>query len=125
MRYVQLLGTCRSLETDSPFSTTENAQLLDPINHSKQKRLVAGFSPQSPGFTPREVYVAFAVDKVALQQDFLRVPCKYHSTTAPNSLTYHLEERQWPISGSRSTEAVSYHRSLTINKTTQQNVCMS
>jgi hypothetical protein len=37
------------------------------------RRLVAGLSPQRPGFDPASVPVGFVVDKVALRQVFLRV----------------------------------------------------
>jgi hypothetical protein len=35
-------------------------------------QLVAGISPQRPGFDPKWVYVTFVVDKVALGQVFLQ-----------------------------------------------------
>ena len=37
------------------------------------RRLVAGLSPQRPGFDPGSVHVGFMVDKVALGHVFLRV----------------------------------------------------
>jgi hypothetical protein len=44
------------------------------------RRLVAGLSPQRPGFEPWSVHVGFVVDKVALGQVF---PCQFHSTGVP------------------------------------------
>jgi hypothetical protein len=38
------------------------------------RRLVAGLSPQRPGFDPGSVHVGFVVEKVALGQVFPRVP---------------------------------------------------
>jgi hypothetical protein len=38
-----------------------------------RRRLVASLSPRWPGFATRSVHVGFVVDKVALDQDFLRV----------------------------------------------------
>jgi hypothetical protein len=37
------------------------------------RSLVAGLSPQRPGFAPWSIHVGFVVDKVALGQVFLRV----------------------------------------------------
>jgi hypothetical protein len=49
------------------------------------KWLVAGLSPRRPGFAAGSIHVGFVVDKVALEQVFLRVLrflCRYHSTVA-------------------------------------------
>jgi hypothetical protein len=57
------------------------------------RRLVAGLSPQRPGFNSIQAYPEFVVDKVAMEQGFLRVLWtslrNYHSTNAPYSLIYH------------------------------------
>jgi hypothetical protein len=49
--------------------------------------LVAGLSPQRPGFDPGSVHMRFVVDKVALRQVFSPrtsvFPCYFHSTGAP------------------------------------------
>jgi hypothetical protein len=66
------------------------------------RRLVAGFSPQRPGFDPGSVHVRFVVDKVALGQVFFSelsvFPCQFHSTGAPlivklGKKTAHLHHR--------------------------------
>jgi hypothetical protein len=44
------------------------------------RRLVAGFSPQRPGFEPRSGHVGFVVDKVALGQvfsEYFGFPCQF------------------------------------------------
>jgi hypothetical protein len=51
------------------------------------RRLVAGLSPQRPGFDPGSVHVRFVVDKLALGQVFspstLVFLCQFYSTGAP------------------------------------------
>jgi hypothetical protein len=56
------------------------------------RSLVAGLSPRRPGFAAGSIHVGFVVDKVALEQVFLRVlrfplPISFHRRS-PNS--YHL-----------------------------------
>jgi hypothetical protein len=49
------------------------------------RRLVAGISQRSTGFTSGSVHVGFVVDKVALGQvssELFGFPCQYHSTVA-------------------------------------------
>jgi hypothetical protein len=50
------------------------------------RSLVAGLSPQRPGFEPRSIHVGFVVDEVALDRffsEFVGFPLSiYHSTVA-------------------------------------------
>jgi hypothetical protein len=100
------------LELYTPFSSnTGNAQLLDPLNHSKHRRLVDGFSPQRAAFTPRAVHVGFVVDKVAPGQVFLRVVRFSPVNTIPPLLYIHSciiwGMNNGPFSGLSSTETKS------------------
>lgn len=49
------------------------------------KRLVAGLSPWKTGLAPGSVRVGIVVDKVALEQGFLRVPLCTYITWVMNS----------------------------------------
>jgi hypothetical protein len=59
----------------------ENRVITYPKSESNQMKeavpwlrlLVAGLSPQRPGFAPRSIHVGFVVDRVALGQVFLQV----------------------------------------------------
>jgi hypothetical protein len=48
------------------------------------RSLVAGLSPRRPGFAPGSVHVGFVVDKVALEQVYLRV-----LRVSPVSISFH------------------------------------
>ena len=49
-------------------------------------------SPRRPGFVPKSVYLKFLVDKLVLENVYLRIillsPCQYHSNSAPYSFSY-------------------------------------
>jgi hypothetical protein len=76
------------------------------------RRLVTGLSPCRTSFAPGSVHMRFVVDKVALEQVFLRV------IRFPLSLSFHLGSPYsytiWTMDsrpiGGRSSETVSPHR---------------
>jgi hypothetical protein len=64
-------------------------------------RLVAGFPPPRPGFTPRAVHVWFVVGKVAVGQTLFRV-CGFSlliSFHHYSIVVYHPENGKWAVSG--------------------------
>jgi hypothetical protein len=74
------------------------------------RQLVAGLSPQRPGFLIESVYVDFVVDKVALGQVILRIFLFYPVNIIPPwlyTLIYQLEMNKRSIGG-RSSERESH-----------------
>jgi hypothetical protein len=62
--------------------TVQNTQQLSECNHMEPTKVVAmpwlrqlviGLSPQQPKFMPSSVDVRFVVDRVALEEIFLRI----------------------------------------------------
>jgi hypothetical protein len=58
-------------------------------------RLVAGLSPRSSRLAPGSIHVGFVVDKVALQQVFLRVFRFFLISLSFAILIYHLGDEQY------------------------------
>jgi hypothetical protein len=58
------------------------------------RKLVAGLSPQRPGFSSRPFHMGFLVDKVAMGQVYFSrsnsaFPCLYHPTIVPRLFIHH------------------------------------
>jgi hypothetical protein len=64
--------------------------LLRMLSRAWLRRLVAGLSSQRSGFTLGSVDVGYVLDKVTLEQGFLRVPRFYPVSIIPAGLHTHI-----------------------------------